>query len=320
MRAAIATLALVTAAAGIVAAVAQEPVKDAERAPFNLSSIARITPSILVAKLVYAREGPMPIRLQLKNPSRVPVDLPKSCLTTAPFRLERLADHTVLRPKGKMPKSGALTVAPMTQYDIELDLRKLYGSMKDPGRYRVMWRCEQWESPAYDFVIAPTYDREKDRVAVVATDLGTMELVLMPEQAPEHVRMFVALARAGYYEGVLFYKIIPGVQADTGDPGGDGAGGWEYQMQPEIDEKIFPGKGLVGAVRRETSMTSANSFFFLLQVMPTYAGKHTFFAYVRKGLEVLDALSAVDIAGTEGLGAFHPTKPVRILKIEIKEG
>jgi cyclophilin family peptidyl-prolyl cis-trans isomerase len=89
-------------------------------------------------------------------------------------------------------------------------------------------------------------------------------------------------------------------------------------MAPEIDEAIWPGKGLVGAVRSETSVTSASMFFFLLDAVPSYKGKHTFFAYVRKGGSVLDGLGELEMSGGSESGMFRPVKRIRILKIEIR--
>lgn len=290
-----------------------------EKAPVDVSRIARVEATVTLPSLTYYKDSPMPIALNLRNPAIVPVTVPESCLAAASFTVRTMGESAVHRPSGKLDRRAAITIPPSGAQVLDLDLRKLYKVFAKPAGYRLMWECGEWRSPEYRLMVVEPYDRDKDRVAVVATDLGPIEMVLMPEQAPNHVRSFVDLARGGYYDGVPFYRVIPGVQVDTGDPRGDGSGGWDQQMPAEIDERIFPGKGLVGAARRETSMTSASMFFILLNPAPTFAGKHTFFAYVRKGEDVIDALAALVSPSLEGHMDLRPSKLVRIQGIQIRE-
>ena len=293
------------------------PARGAEPEPVDISRIARVEPSILVPRLTYQLKEGIAVQLSLRNPAIVPVEVSGKCLTVEALRLAMTGAETPLKGSGRLGDGKTFVLPAGGEKKIDVALSRIY-RLKERGRYRVSWECGEWRTPHYDFFLTEAYDREKDRIAVVTTDLGTLELVLMPEQAPEHVRNFVELARAGFYDGVLFYRVIPGMEADTGDPTGTGTGGWEHQLAPEIDQSIRPGKGLVGGLRRESSMTSATMFFVLLDAQPGFRGLHTFFAYVRAGMEVLDALSAVEVSGPSGLAAFRPTKPVTIRKIEIR--
>jgi cyclophilin family peptidyl-prolyl cis-trans isomerase len=293
------------------------PTRGGDAAPADISRIARVEPTILVPRLTYELEQGIVAQLDLKNPSILPVEVPAACLSMEALRLARLGVETPLKGSGRIGDGKGFVLAPGGDMKIDLVVSRMY-RLKELGRYRLSWACGEFHTPHYDFFVTTSYDREKDRIAVLTTDLGTLELVLMPEQAPEHVRNFVELARAGYYDGVMFYRVLRGVEADTGDPTGTGTGGWDHQLAPEIDPGIRPGKGLVGALRRESSMTSATNFFILLDVQPGFQGLHTFFAYVRGGMEVLDALSGVEISGQSGLSAFRPVNPVAIRKIEIK--
>ena len=135
--------------------------------------------------------------------------------------------------------------------------------------------------------------------------------------APLHVEVFVQLARQGYYDGTIFHRLVPGLQIEGGIRPGEG-NAWGYQLAAEIDQSIIPGKGLVGAVRRETSLTSATQFFILLNSVVQYKGFHTFFAYVRQGQEVLDAMNQAEILGDSGGAAFRPAQPIEIRRIEIR--
>jgi len=289
----------------------------ARQSPVDVGLIARVEPSILVPKLLYEPKEGIAIELSLLNPARVPVDVPEKCLTAESVTITRVGSDAPLHGSGRPLDRGPLTLAPGATRKIDIGLTARY-RIKQAGRYRLSWECGEWRTDHYEFFVGAPYDRDKDRVAVVTTDLGTMELMMMPEQAPVHVRNFVQLARAGYYDDMIFYRILPGTQAEAGDRTGSGTGGWDHQIAAEIDRGISPGKGLVGAVRRESTVTSASMFFILLDAQPGYQGLHTFFAYVRSGMEVVDALGAVEVSGEKGIGAFRPAKSIFIRKIEIK--
>lgn len=288
--------------------------------PDDIRAIARVEPSILVPRVVYQPEDRIVFQLILRNPSTASIDLAPECLTAEPLSLERLRDKQVLKPGKKIEglTGGSPTVGAAQTRTVDLDLRRLYKRLDEPGRYRISWSCGSWQSDHYDFVLGAPYDREKDRGAIVTTDLGAMEIAFMPEVAPIHVRNFVQLARAGYYDGVVFTQIVPGASAETGDPRGNGDAAFAQQLEPEIDQGVRPAKGMIGAARRDTSTTSATLFFFLLDGQPSFQGKHTFFAYVKSGWEVLDALAAIPVGMDGGYGGFRPLKVVRVQKIEIK--
>lgn len=309
----IAALALAALLAPAAAGAQEPPLRASE-----IAKIPRVEPALILPKLTFAPGEELSFILTLTNPSVVPVELDRECLGREPFQLRRLPGGEQVKVR-RFKIGPSLTIPPRSSHREEISFKKLFGKLDEPGRYRLFWQCGNWRSPVYDLVCSEPFDPEKDRVAVVTTDLGVMELALMTEQAPEHVKNFVELSKAGYYDGVRFYKIIPDVQAETGDLTGTGRGGWEQQIPPEIDPTIFPGKGLVAAVRKETTMTSASQFFILLAPAPFHQGKHSFFAYVRKGEDVLDKLNALPVAGAAGATAFAPLQDVHIQHIEIRE-
>lgn len=281
------------------------------------SGPAGIDSQVQVIRSVYAVGEPVTIQLILQNVSSAPVTIDGECLRPSAFSVTRSADDRSLRAR-KNSRAEDQQVAARQTYKRTYDLGRHFKELREAGRYRVIWTCRGIRSRMREVFVAEPYDPEHDKVAVVETGLGTLELVLMPQQAPLHVANFVMLARAGYYDGVTFGKLIPDLEIDTGIRGGDVAADWDQQLPPEIDRSILPGRGLVGAVRRQTSMTSATQFFILLKAQPGYRGLHTFFAYVRKGDEVLDALNKIGILGDKGVGAFRPAKQVPIRKIEIR--
>ncbi len=133
--------------------------------------------------------------------------------------------------------------------------------------------------------------------AVIKTDLGSFTIKLLPELAPNHVRLFVKTAKAGGYDGTTFHRIIAGGIIQGGDPlskdpnktalygtGGLGLLKAEFSSRPLT-------RGTVAAVRRPSRPDSAgNQFFVCLSDQPSLTGQYTIFGEVIAGLEVVDRI------------------------------
>ncbi|MGB7408392.1 MAG: peptidylprolyl isomerase, partial [Pontixanthobacter sp.] len=115
-------------------------------------------------------------------------------------------------------------------------------------------------------VYAPiNFDMQEDRENILVLDLSTGERVhirLMPGWAPAHVERIKTLTRQGFYDGVVFHRVIEGFMAQTGDPTGTGQGGSQL---PDLEEEFNPMPHLRGTVSmaRAQSEDSANSQFFI---------------------------------------------------------
>lgn len=162
------------------------------------------------------------------------------------------------------------------------------------------------------------YDPERDKYAIVKTELGTMTWVLLPGVAPDHVKHFVDMVREGFYDGLSFYRYIPGLQVEGGDPHEDGTGGWRHLLMGEISADLSVSAGMIGASRKVTSMTSDSMFFITLGSFNFMKGKHTFFARIDQGWDVIGAMAHRNNSGKTGLGIPYLLKPpVRIERVKI---
>jgi peptidyl-prolyl cis-trans isomerase B (cyclophilin B) len=171
--------------------------------------------------------------------------------------------------------------------------------------------------------------------ATLETDLGTIEMALLPDAAPNHVRNFVALARAGYFDGLSFDRIRHEVSeapdskgraldlVEAGDPLGaddtedhDSIGYW---LKPEFDDKIDHEEGSVGAVRGEEPDSAACKFYIVLsKEAPIPKGTYTVFGKVTKGLDVARKMQEQPVIALEGETLYtRPEKPVIIRKVTI---
>ena len=123
---------------------------------------------------------------------------------------------------------------------------------------------------------------------MIETKTGKVKIALRSDLAPNHVARIKKLAREGFYDGIVFHRVIPRFMAQTGDPTGTGAGGSKYpDLQSEFTQAKFE-RGTLGAARSQ-SPHSANSQFFITFIRtPHLDGKYTVFGQVVEGMEHID--------------------------------
>jgi len=156
-------------------------------------------------------------------------------------------------------------------------------------------------------------DNSKRYTATMQTSKGEMTIALDAVAAPRTVNSFVFLARNGYYDGIIFHRIIPGFMAQGGDPTGTGRGGPGYQFADELPP---PGRYEIGSVAMANAGPNTNgSQFFIVsgqdgvRLPPSYS----LFGKVVSGLETITALDAV------GSRSGSPTERVTIDSVTITE-
>lgn len=148
--------------------------------------------------------------------------------------------------------------------------------------------AKQWNNPP-----EMTIDREKSYTATMDTSMGTMVIALDPLAAPKTVNSFVFLAREGFYDGVIFHRIIQGFVCQGGDPTGTGRGGPGYRYEDELPK---PGRYEIGSVAMANAGPNTNGSQFFLISGPSGAGlppQYSLFGKIVKGLEVLAAMEKV---------------------------
>jgi peptidylprolyl isomerase len=133
---------------------------------------------------------------------------------------------------------------------------------------------------------------------------GTVEIVLRPDLAPNHIQRIQALVRRGFYNGLTFHRVVPGFMAQGGDPKGTGEGGSDL---PDLKAEFTPVpflRGTLGAARAE-SVDSANSqFFIMFAPRSSLDNEYTVMGRVVKGMDAVDRIEP-------GEPPANPTKIVR---------
>lgn len=135
--------------------------------------------------------------------------------------------------------------------------------------------------------------KPKSPRATVQTSKGTIVIELYPNEAPKTVANFVKLIQQGFYNGIIFHRVIPGFMVQTGDPTGTGTGGPGYTFEDEISPTLrHDGPGVVAMANRGPH-TNGSQFFITLGPAPWLDGKHTIFGRVVEGQSVVEAIAAV---------------------------
>jgi cyclophilin family peptidyl-prolyl cis-trans isomerase len=131
-------------------------------------------------------------------------------------------------------------------------------------------------------------------VAKFVTERGDFECDLFATGAPLTVENFVNLARAGFYDGTTFHRVIPGFMAQGGDPTGTGRGGPGYQFGDEFSPTLRHGGPGVLSMANAGPGTNGSQFFITFAATPHLDGKHTVFGQVRSGMDVVRSLRERD--------------------------
>ncbi|MCK9992081.1 MAG: hypothetical protein Dbin4_00601 [Alphaproteobacteria bacterium] len=141
---------------------------------------------------------------------------------------------------------------------------------------------------------------------------GRVVIELYPEVAPGHVERIKTLARKGFYNGVVFHRVIEGFMAQTGDPTGTGTGGSDL---PDLKAEFNDTKHVRGtlSMARSNDPDSANSQFFICFTAASFLdGQYTAFGRVVKGMEYVDAIKRGDEADNGQV-----TNPDKIVKLQV---
>ncbi|KZS89981.1 hypothetical protein SISNIDRAFT_458305 [Sistotremastrum niveocremeum HHB9708] len=152
---------------------------------------------------------------------------------------------------------------------------------------------------------------------VLETSLGEVQLELYWQHAPKTCKNFSELARRGYYNGVIFHRIIVDFMAQSGDPTGTGRGGtsiYGNKFEDEINPELrFTGAGIL-AMANSGPNTNGSQFFITLAPTPFLDKKHTIFGRVKSGMRVVQRLGAVAVDAQD-----RPVAEVKIHKARLQE-
>ena len=166
---------------------------------------------------------------------------------------------------------------------------------------------KQWSNPP-----AMLIDPKKHYKATIQTEKGDMVIALFADKTPKTVNNFVFLAREGFYDGVIFHRVIAGFMAQGGDPTGTGRGGPGYRFGDEFHSSLKHNKPGMLSMANAGPGTNGSQFFITHVPTPHLDGRHAIFGEVVEGMDVLMSIPPRN--------PDQPTSPsVKILKVLIEE-
>ena len=150
--------------------------------------------------------------------------------------------------------------------------------------------------------------------ATIETTKGTIVIELFGQEAPKTVANFTKLAGQGFYNGVIFHRVIPGFMIQTGDPEGTGRGGPGYTFADEFSPKLKHDKPGILSMANAGPNTNGSQFFITVAATPWLNGKHAIFGQVIQGQEVADA-----IVNASRDAQDRPTTTIKMTNVTVKD-
>lgn len=135
-------------------------------------------------------------------------------------------------------------------------------------------------------IMTPTTTRVK-----IETTLGDIEAELFAADAPKTVENFVTLAKKGFYDGIIFHRVIPDFMVQTGDPTGTGTGGPGYKFNDEFSPKLKHDKPGMFSMANSGPNTNGSQFFITDTATPWLDKKHSVFGQVTKGMDIVHKIA-----------------------------
>jgi len=141
---------------------------------------------------------------------------------------------------------------------------------------------------------------------------GTVDIELLPDLAPNHVARVIELTNQGFYNGIVFHRVIDGFMAQGGDPTGTGAGGSELpDLKAEFTTTMHFNRGVVAAARTNDPDSANSQFFIMYADAPWLDGQYTIWGKVASGMDVVDKIK-------KGEGDQPVVSPDKIISATIK--
>jgi cyclophilin family peptidyl-prolyl cis-trans isomerase len=149
----------------------------------------------------------------------------------------------------------------------------------------------------------------------IETNHGTIQAEMFMDLAPKTVTNFIDLAKKGYYDGIIFHRVISGFMLQGGDPTGTGRGGPGYSIPCEFGKGLAHTEPGIFSMANAGPNTGGSQFFITLAATPWLDGKHAIFGKVTSGQDVVDAIGRVKTAPGD-----RPVEDVVMEKVTVDEG
>ena len=139
-------------------------------------------------------------------------------------------------------------------------------------------------------IMSETSAAESNKILVLETSQGQIEVTMLPDLAPNHVARISELVESGFYDGIIFHRVITGFMAQTGDPTGTGMGGSGEKLNAEFSDYEYR-DGTVGMARSSSPDSADSQFFICFDGCQHLTGQYTAWGQVENGMETVKKLA-----------------------------
>jgi len=202
--------------------------------------------------------------------------------------------------------------------DLRLNLRKYFPEIKPGNTYQVMYKDKIYNLTGKPFQVASVDMPPLDANYVLHTSRGDITLALEPDQAPEHCKNFAILVATGFYQDLVFHRVIDNYVIQTGDPLGTGLGGSEFSLALEKSPFLKHETFALGMARGEAPDSASSQFYICLNRIESLDGRYSLFGKVTDGFDVVKAIGKVATTGPEGRPPNKPIVNVELNSISIE--
>jgi len=156
-----------------------------------------------------------------------------------------------------------------------------------------------------------------NRIAVFETNMGTFEVELFEDKAPVTTKNFIDLVEKGFYDGLIFHRVISGFMIQGGDPTGTGMGGPGHHIKGEfrangVENNLSHERGVLSMARSRDYNSAGSQFFIMHKNYPALDGDYAAFGKIIEGIEVVD-----EIASTRTDFEDRPVKEQKMKKVTV---
>ncbi len=155
-------------------------------------------------------------------------------------------------------------------------------------------------------IVVPAMSQDLENTLYLDLEYGRVVITLRPDLAPAHVKRIKELTRQGFYDGLLFHRVIEGFMAQTGDPKGNGTGGSGVNLPAEFSRESFQ-RGVVGMARAQNPNSGDSQFFITFAPATFLDGQYTVWGKVSAGMEFVDKIKRGE----------PPRTPDKIVKMSV---
>ncbi|MFC9539565.1 peptidylprolyl isomerase [Lysinibacillus sp. NPDC056959] len=180
----------------------------------------------------------------------------------------------------------------------------------------VLTGCGAAKEKAEDNVDYSSKVKENPIVTITMNNDEKIVIELEPSTAPNTVANFISLAKKGFYDGLIFHRVVPDFMIQGGDPSGNGTGGPDYSIEGEFTSNDFKNdlkheRGVISMARSNDPNSAGSQFFIMVKDTPQLDGEYAAFGKVIEGMETVDAIAAVEREDEK------PIKDQQMKKVEV---